>query len=328
MSGRYCRPTLLQQLEVVSHTDVELEHRRIVVLEGVSIAGEFPAVLDVAAAGVDNRTLREVVVVTDANHPARKIDSTELEELILVATQDVAIGIGIKVANHAVELAAESGNVSTESDGIAVKVHEGHGISNVNRTLDSVAMDFNVAVVNVAERGDVAILEVSGRQVGLHKAEVIRTADDDADRVLDVSVIKSFVFTVNLKFGIALLVDAIHNRSKAQAAVVVGGADAVVAVRVGLVFVAGAVAEGVLGIDLEAGHFRRGKGQHVGPAAAVASAPEEVLVADVAPARAERRKAAADTVGARIKSEDADAAETDFAPDSYSSGPYRYGRKA
>ena len=99
------------------------------------------------------------------------------------------------------------------------------------------------------------------------------------------------------------MVDGINNADKVEVLGLVGGGDAVVAVGGGFSFIAalrGAVLEGILSVNLEAGEFRRGVGDGVVKARPAVSG-HELLADRVAPARGEGRcltKEAESAVGA------------------------------
>ena len=225
--------------------------------------------------------LAQIVLIACRERP-----SGEVALVLVVFTQNlVGLVVGINVARADLGRAAEERNISADREAPAF----GKCI-----TAAEIAER-----VNDADRRHVGVVEVLNADVGLHNAEIVRAAEGDDERVVN-------VFAVELR----RIVRRIHDENHVHIAVLVRGADAVVAVDGGLAFRAvrtgvavvfglAVAVKRILGVDVEARKGRRLVGDRVVKAGA---ARHEVgrIARIVAPGRAERGNRTREAVGAVV----------------------------
>ena len=213
--------------------------------------------------------LAQIVLVAGRDRPGGEVALVLVGDMLNL----VRFVISIDVARANLGRAAEERNVSADREAPAFgKV---------------VTTAYVGERINDADRRHVGVVEVLNADVGLHNAEIVRAAEGDDERVVN-------VFAVELR----RIVRRINDEDHVHIAVLVRGADAVVAVDGGLAFRAvragvavvfglAVAVKRILGVDVEARKGRRLVGDRVVEAGA---ARHEVgrIARIVAPGRAER----------------------------------------
>lgn len=264
---------------------------------GVAIAAhDGNIILRISGSRVDAGALREVVAVADSHVPTRHFEAAFL--VCRVKSIVAAVVVGIHVTNDRSERAAEDRVGSTEGDAIAFHV----GAIAILGISDFVGLraiaPSNAILLKAAERIEVAnftgIIEVLRRTVNLHEAEVVRGSKSSRQGVVELLVVRVVVVVADI--------DRIDDDRSVEVAVGRRHGSAVVAVSRGLAFVAillGIILEGILGIHLDAGEFRRSIGDHV-VEAVIAIGHDSALNNRVAPAGGERRELAEEAIRAVV----------------------------